>query len=122
MGLRDLDIVDLVAIDESTGYVVLIIEDDEEWFFQGEHLILLEEKINTYLRYIEDGELFELYPQAKERGIVIKIIGKYPFTRLGEVFIEKVNKILEKAGYGFQYISNPDTGTNEIDDKKNRKL
>ncbi|HDR7643838.1 DUF6572 domain-containing protein [Bacillus mycoides] len=58
-------------------------EDEEE------HILLLQEKINTYLSFIETGEIYEVYPEAEGKQFVIKVHAKYPCTEWGKKFLEK---------------------------------
>ena len=54
--------VDAIGIDQE-GIVVLTISAHLEW--DDGHLFLLQEKINTYLAFLESGEVFETYPDSK---------------------------------------------------------
>jgi hypothetical protein len=38
---------------------------------KNEHLLILQDKLNSYLRFIETGEIFESYPAAKNSSLVI---------------------------------------------------
>ncbi|MBG9538284.1 hypothetical protein ABE42_35075 [Bacillus thuringiensis] len=107
MSLRELEQIDLLAVEKETGYVHLIIADEEDWSDEEEHVSLLIEKIYAYLGVIESGAIYEMYPDAKGRQFVISIHGKYRCTEYGEEFFEKTEEIVMKAGYGFQYIHKP---------------
>lgn len=41
---------------------------------------LFEEKINTHLAFIESGQIYESYPKAEGKELVIRIIRKYDMT------------------------------------------
>lgn len=103
MGLRETNQIDLMAVEKETGYINLFIVDAEDWEDEDEHILLLQEKINTYLSFIESGEVYETYPEAEGKQFVIKVHAKYRCTEWGEKFLEKANEILENAGFGFRY-------------------
>jgi hypothetical protein len=99
-------VVDLVAYFESKpGPVTLIIVDHLPWAdidgdgFEREHAWLLQEKINTYLAFIETGQLVSEYPAVAGKDIVIKIIANYPLSPLGQKIIDLGTPVIRKAGY-----------------------
>lgn len=63
MSMTETNVVDIIAVpDWEPENVVLVITDHLEWgdkAQQGEHLLLLQEKMNTYIASIESGELLE---------------------------------------------------------------
>lgn len=63
MTIEQLDKVDVIANDNEK--VILVISDHLEWDDQNEKLLLLQDKLNLYLSFIESGEIFEQYPIAK---------------------------------------------------------
>ena len=104
MSIEQTDVVDAIGVDNSSGEVVLTITDHLEWENDTkEHLLLLQEKINTYLRFIESGELLESYPDASGRKVVISIVAKYPLSTDAEEFINQVTSIVTGAGMGLRF-------------------
>lgn len=81
MSIVETKVVDIIAVPEwEPDNVVLVITDHLEWgdkAQEGEHLLLLQEKINTYIAFIESGELLESYPPAKGKNPKIRINGLY---------------------------------------------
>lgn len=56
MSILDANVVDIVGVDPAKGIARLIITDHLEWTSPvQEHLFLLQEKINSYLRFLEGG-------------------------------------------------------------------
>ncbi|MBN8675571.1 MAG: hypothetical protein J0L56_15680 [Chitinophagales bacterium] len=86
MPVDDLTVIDFVAINATTGDAMLVIADQLEWNAQNEHLLILQNKINAYLAGIENGSLYEAYPDAKNRNIVIDIKAKYEPNETGCIF------------------------------------
>lgn len=103
MPLSNLEVVDVVSID-LIGNAVLTISDDLMWDDNNnEHLFALQSKINAYLGFIESGNLYQEYPNAKDRGITINIVAKYEPNDNARLFLDTTKKILQSAGYGFEF-------------------
>ena len=62
-------------------------------------MYLLQEKINTYLRFIESGEIYAAYPKAKGKRAVIRIIAKYDMSEDGQIFFNKIQETLFASGH-----------------------
>jgi hypothetical protein len=101
MPVDDLSVIDFVAINATTGEAILVISDHLEW--DDQHLLILQSKINVYLEGIENGSLYEAYPDAINRNIVIAIKAKYEPNKTGRVFLERTEKYLNTAGYGLDF-------------------
>ena len=99
MSIEQTDKVDFLSIEKQTNMVKLTISDHLGWNKENEHLLLLQEKINTYLRFIESGELFDVYPEAKGKKILIYIASKYEPSKLCKVFFEKASSVIAEAGF-----------------------
>lgn len=102
MSVENVKVVDFISIDKEEN-VVLTISDHLEWDTSNEHLLLLQEKLNSYLHFIEGGELYESYPDAKNRHIVINIVTKYLPSKDGQTFLDRSREVLKAAGYGFSF-------------------
>lgn len=107
MSVDQTNVIDAIGIDNSTGDVVLTISDHLDWLQpnSGEHLLLLQEKLNSYLRFAESGELLETYPDARNRSVLISVVYKYPLNQEARSFYGHVRPIIEGAGMKFQYSS-----------------
>ncbi|MFS8146339.1 DUF6572 domain-containing protein [Rhizobium sp. BR 249] len=104
MSVDQTDVVDAIGIDNVTGEVVLTITDHLDWTGnEGKHFLLLQEKLNTYLGFVESGEILETYPNAKDRAILIDIVGKYQLNEQAQAFYAQVAQIVEGAGIKFRY-------------------
>jgi len=56
--------VDFVSLDEKRKAVSLVMVEAREWGDQGRLLSELQEKFNTYLTYVTEGQLASDYPQV----------------------------------------------------------
>ena len=102
MAVDNPDVIDIVSVDPK-GNTILTIVDHLEWDDKNEHLLILQEKINKYLSVIESGELLEVYPKAKGRQVVIRVVASYDPNANGLRFLEQAKKIIKDAGFDFEF-------------------
>ncbi|GAB2915211.1 hypothetical protein GCM10027093_62270 [Paraburkholderia jirisanensis] len=66
MSILDTNVIDVVGIDTPNGIVRSAISDHLGWDeAEHDHLVLLQDKINTYLVYLESGQVYENNPNSK---------------------------------------------------------
>lgn len=102
MSIDQTDTVDFISINKAADEVFLTITDHLQWN-SNEHLWLLQEKINAYLRFVESGEIFKTYPDAKNRKIVIDVRCKYRPDQSALNFLQRVIVVVEAAGFNIKY-------------------
>ena len=102
MSIEDSKVIDVVGI-EKNGDIILTISDHLPWDDEHNHLELLQEKINTYLSYIESGQILEDYPDATESNIVIEVVCKHNLSNQAKEFYKCATEIIERAGFGLRY-------------------
>lgn len=66
-------------------------------------MLTIQEKLNSYLAFIESGEIYDTYPNAKGKVIAIKVMCMYPPDDEGRVFFEKCREVINSAGFNFFY-------------------
>lgn len=107
MSVEDEKTIDFVGIGKETGEVVLTISDHLPWTDSSEenrkHLNLLEAKINTYLQFIENGQLVEDYPDARDKKVIIKVMGQYALNYDGISYYKKAEQVIVNAGYRLSF-------------------
>jgi len=103
MSVSDTRTIDLLGVEEISGVCVLTITDHLEWDDE-EHLIILQEKLNTYLAFIESGEIKESYPESKNRRIRIDVVVLHEPDGKGIEFFEAASAIVEGAGFSLRWI------------------
>jgi hypothetical protein len=101
MTVEHADTVDAIGVDRGTGKVFLSITDHLPW--KGDHLLLLQEKLNSYLRFLESGEVYSSYPTATGRNFVIQVFLKHRPTDEGTLFLQRVSSVIESAGFELIY-------------------
>ena len=100
MSVENLNVVDFISIN-LRGEVVLSIADHLQWDEDNEHLVVIQNKLNAYLEFIKNGDLYVKYPDAKNRNILIRVVLNHQPNSEGGVFFERVRKYIEGLGYRF---------------------
>lgn len=93
MSVEDIKTIDCIGIPiEAPDEVNLGISDHLDWGVSfDEHLYILQEKINTYLGFIESGEIYESFPPAAQTTKkVIEIFFKYQPPSQADFFLNHV--------------------------------
>jgi hypothetical protein len=99
MSVDQTEVVDFVHLDPKSDEVLLSISDQLGWDEdEGEHLLLLQEKLNTYLGYVEGGQLTSDFPHLKGKPIVIRVFGTYPLSERALRFFDLAKGKIEEAG------------------------
>jgi hypothetical protein len=98
MSLDKISVVDLIGVEIATGRVNLSVLDDWDWSDETAHILALQEKINSYIAFIEEKQYLESYPDAVGRSFTIKIIGRFPLPQIGLDFIELAKKFASEIG------------------------
>ena len=104
MSVVDTNQIDIVSIDEVSAS--LVISDHLEWdgHTDDDHNYHLQEKINTYLRFYESGELYRKFPKAKGTSVRIEIVFQYKPNKSFEWFYDQIRPIVESAGLSLNAI------------------
>ena len=106
MSISETNVVDIVGVDPDKKIARLAISDHLGWDGaeeEKEHLWLLQEKINAYLRFIEGGEMYQNYPDARGAKCEIELVSKYPLSVAGVRFFEQARSIVQAAGFDLLY-------------------
>ncbi|MGC5325414.1 DUF6572 domain-containing protein [Brevibacillus sp. SYSU BS000544] len=99
MTIEQTRVIDLIGIDNQTGNCILTISDHLDWEDELFHLYLLQEKLNSYLAFVESGEIFETYSQAKGRNISFMIYFAHDLPEIAEQFLKKAQHFVTEAGF-----------------------
>lgn len=101
MTIEDSSTIDAIGTDKATGTVHLSIFAHLPW--DRGALLLLQEKTNRYLGFIEAGELVQAYPSARELRVVIDTYCKFRPTDEAAAFFAKASAVAEEYGAEFRY-------------------
>ena len=85
MAIDNPNVIDGMAIDEDRKAICLLLTDHFAWngndtLSEYDHLILLQEKINAYISYLDTRQYEEQYPKEEIVMAIIEIHFKYDIT------------------------------------------
>ena len=103
MSVEDSGVDDIVSVDRNGGHVVLTVSDHLDWSDSVAHQEALQKKLNTYLAFIESGEILERYPDARNRPVSLEVVFEFKPDRDGETFLIKARQVIESAGFQFRH-------------------
>jgi hypothetical protein len=103
MSIEEKDTIDIISRAKDGSYVTLTATDHLTWG-DRDHLMMLQDKLNSYLAFIESGEIFESYPDAQKKDIKISVVCKFPPDEEGVKFLSLCKEAIENAGFSFSYI------------------
>jgi hypothetical protein len=66
-------VIDVIAQDPKTGEVVLVMNEPEPWDDSDERLLALQERFNTYVSFLLDGEMAETHPELAGKPARIEL-------------------------------------------------
>lgn len=95
MSIVDVNNVDGIGTSEDGKVLSLLITDHLDWTNEYEHLKILQDKINSYISYLESGQQKEIYPEQEFISYYIEIHFKHKASTNCLNFIKTVNKQLE---------------------------
>jgi hypothetical protein len=84
--------IDVVSHDPKTDRVVLSLVETRSWGERGGLLRDLQEKVNTYLNYVEGGQLWQDYPAMKGKKVAFRLHSQFPPTPREGDFIDIVKR------------------------------
>ena len=82
------DTIDGLAYEQDTSSLILLLTDGMDWSDMNRHLLLLQDKLNTYIWYIDSGQYKEKYPNVKSVELRVSFLFEEP---------EICRKLLERA-------------------------
>lgn len=88
--IESTETIDSLAFEDKTSKLILCIWDGMDWTDEGKHMLLLQSKLNSYIRYIDTKQYSEKYPNTNNIEIKIGFLFKEP--QICNEFIEKVLK------------------------------
>jgi hypothetical protein len=87
--------IDGIGKSKDGSTLVFMIADHLEWDDEFWHLNILQDKINSYLEYIETNQFSDIYPNDEFKFYHIEISFKYKITDKCKKFLETVQKQIE---------------------------
>ncbi len=103
MAVEDFDSIDDIQMPDADT-CMLVIEDGLDWEEAYLHASTIQNKLKTYIYYIESGQLLKTYPEVEEKSIVICIRG---LVQAPDKFYDEMNEqiamLLKTKNIGFEW-------------------
>jgi hypothetical protein len=77
MSVAEFDKIDGMGKSVNGNELLFLITDHLDWLDEYNHLLILQDKINSYLRFIEAKQYADAYPQEIFDGYIIEIHFQY---------------------------------------------
>jgi hypothetical protein len=105
----DEGVIDFAGLERDSDSLVLTIADHLAWGVEADdvHLLMLQGKINDYLRFIEGGEAAEHFKQDDYGKVVIRVVAKHPFSEDCTRFLGAARPVIENAGLMLEWVESP---------------
>jgi hypothetical protein len=72
-GVEQTGVIDLFAVDQKTGEVLLVMQESRPWDGSDQRLHELQEKFNAYVSFLLDGEMTEAHPELNGKPARIEL-------------------------------------------------
>ena len=102
MSIEQEDKIDFISTTPE-GKVDLTISDHLEWDAENNHLLILQNKLNAYLDFVQSGQILENYPSAENNEIRISVVMKYAPKDDALTFLNHCEKFVEEQGFEFKW-------------------
>jgi hypothetical protein len=76
-GVAKAGVIDLFALDQKTGEIVLAMHEPRPWDGSDERLHELQEKFNAYVSFLLDGEMIAAHPELAGKPVRIELRCSY---------------------------------------------
>lgn len=101
MSVEDTRSIDFVSVSDDPKSIHLTISDHLPW--EGDHLIILQDKLNAYLDFLDSGEAKDRFPDLADLPIWIDVKHAYDPNEQGLDFLNRVEDLMEKDGIRFTW-------------------
>lgn len=107
MSVADVNVVDGIAFDENDKLLIMEIYDhlDFKDGFEFDHISILQDKLNTYMWYIESKQYNDIYPDKQFDNFVINIHFLCDITANCKKFIDVANQKLSAENPNIRIVS-----------------
>jgi hypothetical protein len=103
--ISELNKIDFLTKPHHENRIIMVVTDHLDWTeHEGEHLLMLQQKLNNYLYYIESGRLAVDYPQYKDMPVSIQVAGKFPLSQEAEKFYSLAKARAAELGFSLEFV------------------
>jgi hypothetical protein len=107
MALEKPDVVDAAGLDTSSGRPVLSLLDSWPWSKEREHLLALQAKLNSYIAFVESDQIWEQYPGARGKRVIIDVISRFEIPEAGLQLLEVAARACAELGIELRRTRHP---------------
>jgi hypothetical protein len=103
MSVSQPNVIDRVELEKDTGHILLTVVDDLNWVDEDAHIAELQAKLNTYLAFIESGDIFARLREKlghtvpHTSPIKIYVRARHPISELGKQFFAYAQSAFAEA-------------------------
>lgn len=104
MTIAETNTIDIIATRPDSDVVKLVIADHLEWSDLDTHARLLQEKINTYIEFVESGQLGRLegHRVPPSPQVWISLATQHEPTTEAKELLARIGRFLEGCGLRFE--------------------
>lgn len=95
MSVVESDKIDGIATSDDGKTLIILLSDHLDFEDEKNHLLILQEKINAYLGFIQSEQYSDIYPDKNFENIIIEIYFKHKVSDECKKFIDVVNSQIE---------------------------
>ena len=105
MAVDEPDKIDIIAVNKEQTKLTLVLTDHLDWnsYETGEHLMMLQDKLNTYFAFLESDDLLLHRPNAREMALAVEVVFLQEPNAEAIDFLDLVGAEFAKDGYEFSY-------------------
>lgn len=109
MTIEQIDKVDGMGFDAANGEVVLIISDHLDWKDHNRHFAVLEQKLGSYIDFVQSGQLKDTMSQSVGKSTRIKLVHQHTPPVEAKLILDSISQQLSEMDLAFSYESLPST-------------
>ena len=68
LNIESTETIDSIAYEQDTKKLLMLISDGMDWTDEGKHMLLLQSKLNSYIRYIDTKQYLEYIERVREKN------------------------------------------------------
>lgn len=97
MSISETNKIDALAVSQDGEALMLLIADHLPWDDEHTHLVVLQDKLNAYMSYIQSGD-WKQQVQQNVKYAIIEIHFKHDITENCEKFLQSVQNLFGPHG------------------------
>jgi hypothetical protein len=98
VGVENPNAIDLAGLERDGSAIVLTIADGLGWADEHGHLVALQRKLDAYLAFIASRQVFDVYPEATGRRVVIDVVTGVPLVPAGVELLRQAAGVARELG------------------------